>query len=40
MRTERAMREGRPLPHSPLGVVLAITVTVVGALVLLAVLLR
>ena len=38
--TERAMREGRHLPHPPVGAVLAITLTVAGVLVLLAVLLR
>lgn len=40
MRTERALRHGRPLPHSPLGVLLAIAVTAAGLLVLLSVLLR
>ncbi len=40
MSAERALREGRPLPHSLLGPGLAVVVTVVGVLVLLAVLLR
>lgn len=39
MRTERALREGRPLPTSLLGVVLGAAVTLAGALVLLAILL-
>ena len=39
MRTERAMREGMPLPASLLGPVLVVTVTLAGALVLLAVIL-
>lgn len=39
MSTEKALRESRPLPHSPLGFVLAILIAVVGVLVLLAVLL-
>ncbi|MDT0180610.1 DUF202 domain-containing protein [Microbacterium sp. ARD31] len=39
MRTERALRRGEPLPPSLLGPVLAIAVTVSGALVVLAVLL-
>lgn len=39
MRTERAMREGMPLPASLLGPVLAVIVTIAGVLVLLAVLL-
>jgi putative membrane protein len=38
--TERALRTGRPLPSSLLGIVLAIAVTVAGVLVLLAILLR
>lgn len=39
MRAERAMREGRPLPHSPVGVALAVVVSVCGILIALAVLL-
>jgi putative membrane protein len=39
MRTERALRESRPLPSSLLGVVLGAAVTLAGALVLLAILL-
>jgi putative membrane protein len=39
-RAERALRTGRPLPSSLLGVVLAIAVTTAGLLVLLAILLR
>ena len=39
-RAERALRTGRPLPSSLLGVVLAIAVTAAGLLVLLAILLR
>ncbi|MEZ5087621.1 MAG: DUF202 domain-containing protein [Tessaracoccus sp.] len=39
MATERALRLGKPLPHSPLGVILAITASLVGLLVVLAVLL-
>ncbi|MFJ3404625.1 YidH family protein [Promicromonospora sp. NPDC090134] len=40
MRVERALRSGSPLPSSIVGVVLAVVVAVVGALVLLGVLLR
>lgn len=40
MATERALRLAKPLPHSPLGMLLAVVVMVAGALVLLAVLLR
>ncbi|MFH8251421.1 YidH family protein [Microbacterium sp. B2969] len=40
MRTELALREGRPLPTSLLGVVLGCSVTLAGILVLLAILLR
>jgi putative membrane protein len=40
MRTERALRLGTPLPASLLGMLLAATVAVVGALVLLGTLLR
>ncbi|WP_040167562.1 YidH family protein [Microbacterium gorillae] len=39
-RTERALREGRPLPSSPLGPVLGATVTIAGALLLIALLMR
>ena len=39
MRTERALRESRPLPTSLLGVVLGAAVTLAGVLVLLAILL-
>lgn len=38
--TERAVREGRHLPHPPIGVLLAVAVGVAGILVLLSVLLR
>jgi putative membrane protein len=38
MRTERALREGRPLPTSLLGMVLGAAVTLAGVLVLLAIL--
>lgn len=37
-RVERAMRLGRPLPHPPTGIVLAVAVVASGVLVLLAVL--
>lgn len=37
-RVERRTREGRPLPHPPTGIVLAVAVVVAGVLVLLAVL--
>ncbi|MGU3643750.1 YidH family protein [Microbacterium sp. C23T] len=40
MRTELALREGRPLPTSPLGVILGSSVTLAGILVILAILLR
>ncbi|WP_345801319.1 DUF202 domain-containing protein [Microbacterium sp. AZCO] len=40
MRTERAMRQDRPLPASLLGVFLTVAVTLAAVLVLLAVLLR
>jgi len=40
MRTERALRSGDPLPSSPLGIMLALAVTVAGVLLLLALLLR
>lgn len=40
MRTERALRSGRPLPASLLGPTLAGAATLAGALVLLSVLLR
>lgn len=40
MGTERALRLGRPLPHSPLGLLLAVAVVLAGVLVLLSVLLR
>ncbi|MEN2738325.1 DUF202 domain-containing protein [Microbacterium sp. X-17] len=40
MHTERALRLGRPLPHSPLGIGLAIVIAVVGVLVLCAVLVQ
>lgn len=40
MSVERALRHARPLPRSPLGLLLALMVCVVGVLVLLAVLLR
>ncbi|MFB7894527.1 YidH family protein [Microbacterium sp. NPDC056044] len=40
MRTELALREGRPLPTSPLGVILGSSVTLAGLLVILAILLR
>ncbi|WP_442577179.1 YidH family protein [Microbacterium sp. F51-2R] len=40
MRTELALREGRPLPASLLGVVLGCSVTLAGFLVLLAIVLR
>jgi len=33
---ERAMRLGRPLPHPPTGIVLAVAVMAAGALILLA----
>ncbi|MFJ4046273.1 YidH family protein [Microbacterium sp. NPDC089987] len=39
-RVERRMREGRPLPHPPTGIVLAVAVIAAGVLVLLATLLR
>lgn len=39
MATERALRRAQPLPRSPLGLVVAAVVVVVGALVLLSVLL-
>jgi putative membrane protein len=39
MRTERALRHGRPLPHSPVGLGLVVVIAVVGVLVLCAVLL-
>ncbi len=39
MRTERALREGMPLPASLMGPLLAVAVTLAGVLVLLAVLL-
>lgn len=39
MRTERALRENRPLPASLMGITLGVAVTVAGALVLLAILL-
>lgn len=39
-RTERALRTGRPLPSSPLGILLTVAVTAAGALILLAILLR
>lgn len=39
-RTERALREGRPMPASLLGVILGISVTVTGVLVLLAIALK
>ncbi|WP_298744226.1 DUF202 domain-containing protein [uncultured Microbacterium sp.] len=39
-RTERAMRSSEPLPSSPLGVVLGISVSIAGVLVVLSVLLR
>lgn len=39
-RTERALREGRPLPASLLGIVLGVAVTVTGLLVLLAIMLK
>ncbi|MER7243365.1 DUF202 domain-containing protein [Kribbella sp. NPDC000426] len=39
-KTERALRESRPLPGAHLGVALGITVSVVGALVACAVVLR
>lgn len=39
-RTERALREGSPLPGTATGLLLVATVTVVGVLVLLALLLR
>lgn len=38
--TERAVREGRHLPHPPIGAALAAAVVVSGVLVLLSVLLR
>jgi putative membrane protein len=38
MRTERALRESRPLPASLLGATLGIAVTIVGILLLLAIL--
>jgi len=38
--TERAVREGKHLPHPPIGAVLAVAVFVAGVLVLLSVLLR
>lgn len=40
MGTERALRLSESIPRSPLGTLLAILVTVIGVLVLLAVLLR
>lgn len=40
MRTESALREGKPLPTSPLGVLLGSSVTLAGILVILAILLR
>lgn len=40
MSTEKALREGRALPHSPLGLLLAAVIAVVGVLVVLAILLR
>lgn len=40
MSTEKALRRSLPLPHSPLGLLLAVLIVVVGVLVLLAVLLR
>ncbi len=40
MRTERALREGRPLPSSLLGLALGVSVMVAGVLVLFAILLR
>lgn len=39
-RTERALRESRPLPASVLGAVLGVAVSIAGLLVLLATLLR
>jgi len=39
MATERALRQGRPLPHSPLGAALALVVTLAGVIVLLSVVL-
>lgn len=38
MRTERALRLERPLPATPLGALLALTVTIAGVLVIVAVL--
>ena len=40
MRTEQALRESKPLPGAHLGLVLASAVAVVGALVVMAVVLR
>lgn len=40
MHTERALRRGEPMPHSMLGTVLASLVTVIGVLVLLAIVMR
>jgi putative membrane protein len=40
MRTERALRENRPLPASPLGATLGVAVALAGALVVLAIVLR
>ena len=40
MNIERALRTGRSLPHSPLGMSLAGVVTIVGVLVLLSIVLR
>ncbi|TFV83994.1 DUF202 domain-containing protein [Microbacterium sp. dk485] len=39
-KTERALRRHEPLPAAPLGAVLALTATVAGALLVLAILLR
>lgn len=39
-RTERALRENKPLPASLLGATLGITVTIAGVLLVLAILLR
>lgn len=37
-RVERRMRQGRPLPHPPTGIILAVAVISAGVLVLLAIL--
>ncbi|GAB2850801.1 YidH family protein [Microbacterium insulae] len=40
MRTERALREDRPLPASPLGATLGVAVTIAGVFLVFAIVLR